>query len=88
MKTGKEIILDYCDNIETGDIDHLQSCIDIREALRNNGDINYLYYHCPGNYGIDDFIGECEIITVDRNHQEQLKQCKKCWDRALNMIEN
>ena len=77
MKTGKEIILNYCDNIQTGDIGHLQACIDIRESLRDNGDINYLYDHCPS---------DCEIKNVI-DFKEQLKQCKKCWNRALNMIE-
>ena len=48
MKTGKEIILNYCDNIKTGDIDHLQACINIRESLRRNENYrSYLYDHCP-----------------------------------------
>ena len=76
MKTGKEIILNYCDNIQTGDIGHLQACIDIRESLRDNGDINYLYDHCPGEFGLDDFTGDCEIKNVI-DFKEQLKQCKK-----------
>jgi len=47
-KTRKEIILNYCDNIKTGDIDHLQACIDIRESLRRNENYrSYLYDHCP-----------------------------------------
>ena len=88
MKTGKEIILDYCDNIKTGDIDYLQACIDIRESLRRDeNDRNYLISHCPGAFGLDDFIGDCEIGNVDIGSKEQLKQCVKCWDRALNVIE-
>ena len=88
MKTGKEIILNYCDNIKTGDIDHLQACINIRESLRRNENYrSYLYDHCPGAFGLDDFIGDCEIENADIGSKEQLKQCKKCWNRALNMIE-
>jgi len=85
MKTGKEIILDYCDNIKTGDIDHLQACIDIRESLRDKSDINYFYDHCPSAFGLDDFTGDCEIENVGIDSKEQLKQCRKCWDRALNI---
>jgi len=87
MKTGKEIILEYCDNIKTGDIDHLQACIDIRESLRDNDHINYLYDYYPGEFGLDDFTGDCEIKNVI-DFKEQLKQCKECWNRALNVIES
>ena len=88
MKTGKEIILEYCDNIKTGDIDHLQACIDIRESLRRDeNDRNYLISHCPGEFGLDDFTGDCEIKNVI-DFKEQLKQCKECWNRALNVIES
>ena len=86
MKTGKEIILDYCDNIKTGDIDHLQSCIDIRESLRRDkNDRNYLISHCPGAFGLDDFIGDCKIKNVGIDSKEQLKQCEECWDKALSI---
>ena len=89
MKTGKEIILNYCDNIKTGDIDHLQACINIRESLRRNENYrSYLYDHCPGAFGLDDFIGDCEIENADIGSKEQLKQCKECWNRALNVIES
>jgi len=84
MKTNKEIILNYCDNIKTGDIYHLQGCIDIRESLRKDDkDRNYLVSHCPGTFGLDNFIGECEKENVSINSKEQLKQCELCWDIAL-----
>ena len=87
MKTGKEIILDYCNNIKTGDIDRLQACIDIRESLRKDDkDRNYLVSHCPGTFGLDNFIGECEIENFELGY-DSIKQCKKCWDKALNVIE-
>jgi len=89
MKTGKEIILDYCDNIKTGDIEHLQGCINIRESLRRyENDRNYLISYCPSAFGLDDFTGDCEIENVGIDFKEQLKQCEKCWDRALNVIES
>jgi len=84
MKTGKEIILEYCNNIKTGDIDHLQACIDIRESLRRNDkDKNYLISHCPNVFGLDDFIGECEKENVGIDSKEVLKQCEKCWNIAI-----
>jgi len=84
MKTGKEIILDYCENIKTGDIDHLQACIDIRESLKRNFiDKTYLLSHCPSTFGLDKFIGECEKESVGIDSKEQIKQCELCWDRAL-----
>jgi len=84
MKTGKEIILEYCDNIKTGDINHLQACIDIKESLRRNDkDRNYLISHCPNAFGLDEYIGECEKENVGIDSKEVLKQCEKCWDRAL-----
>jgi len=84
MKNGKEIILKYCDNIKTGDINHLQACIDIRESLRRNDkNRNYLISHCPSAFGLDEYIGECEKENVGIDSKEVLKQCEKCWDKAL-----
>ena len=83
MKTGKKIILKYCNNIKTGDVDHLQASIDIKNALRKNIiDKTYLISHCPSAFGLDDFIGECEKEYVS-TYSKQIKQCKLCWDRAL-----
>jgi len=79
--TGKEIILNYCNNIKTGDIDYLQSCIDIINALENN-DKTHLISHCPSAFGLEEFIGLCE--TYDENNEEQ---CSKCWDEALSICD-
>jgi hypothetical protein len=83
QKTNKEIILEYCDNIQTGDIDYLQSCIDVRESLRDGG-IRYYLDHCPSAYGLDDYIGLCEESADDNmSNQEKINQCERCWDRVL-----
>jgi len=81
MKTGKEIILDYCENVQTGDIDHLQACIDIKELLRKNEDDRiYLISRCPSSFGLN-YIGLCEINDIGFYEE----QCKECWDKALNI---
>lgn len=74
MKTNKEIILEYCDNVQTGDIDHLQSCIDVRNALRNTELsherlLDRLDGPCPSSMGLNDHIGLCYTTEYNRIQQ-------------------
>ena len=80
MKTGKEIILNYCENVKTDSVEHLEVCNDIKEDLKNNTR-KHLIYHCPSAFGLNNFTGLCEIY--DENTDEQ---CSKCWDEALKVI--
>ena len=80
-QTNKEIILEYCDNVQTGDMDHLQSCIDVRNALRNtnidhNELLNRLDGSCASSVGLDDYEGLC--YETDGDHL-----CKRCWEKVL-----
>lgn len=82
MKTGKDIILEYCKNVSTNDIDYLQGCNDVVLSLEREG-VNYHLDHCPSSVGLDDFRGDCEDHEVSQDEQDD--QCKRCWERALNM---
>ena len=89
IKTNKEIILDYCDNIQTGDIDHLQGCINVRNALRNTELgykelLNRLDGSCPSSVGLDDHVVLCyETINDNLSNDEKYDQCKRCWAKVL-----
>lgn len=81
---SKDIILNYCKAVKTHDINHLQN------ALDNERCITYEEYDkmsgCPSNFGLDSYIGLCEIEVVDSlGKQEQ--QCLKCWKQALGVEE-
>lgn len=83
MKTGRDIILEYCKNVSTNDIDYLQGCNDVVLSLERDG-VNYHFDHCPSSYGIDNFFnGDCAEHEVSQDEQDD--QCKRCWERALNM---
>jgi len=83
MKTGRDIILEYCKNVSTNDIDYLQGCNDVVLSLEREG-VNYHFDHCPSSYGIDNFFdGDCSEHEVDEKEQDD--QCKRCWERALSM---
>lgn len=83
MKTGRDIILEYCKNVSTNDIDYLHGCNDVVLSLEREG-VNYHFDHCPSSYGIDNFFnGDCEEHEVSQDEQDD--QCKRCWERALTM---
>lgn len=86
MSNGKEVILNYCKTVQTHDIDHLQS------AIENTKYIEKGEYHmlngCPSTYGLDDFVGLCEIEDVGQDWERQSKQCLSCWKKALEVDEN
>lgn len=65
IKTGKEIILNYCKNIKTHSIQHLEDCLFIEETIEYYDDINELLVrlsdsdYCPADFGLDNFKHEC-----------------------------
>lgn len=83
MSSGKEVVLSYCQNIQTHDIDHLQNCLD-NERLIKEGNYEQLS-GCPSNYGLDDHVGLCEIEDVGQDYKKQSEQCLKCWKQALDV---
>ena len=88
MKTGKEIILEHCSKIlNTITIDYLQTCEDIKRWIET-GDIESIIQGCPNNYGLENFTGDCEFEDVSNDISKIVEQCKRCWDRALNIIES
>lgn len=80
MKTGKDIILNYCETVKTSIIDHLQDCMDNKRDIEN-GDISLLA-GCPMNFGLDDLEGLCEKEEV-HGWEAQSVQCLTCWKKAL-----
>lgn len=99
MKTGKEIILNYCKNVISDRIDHLEDCEIIKNNLMqevyNENDFNY---HCITSFipeGFKGFVELCETKPIvhsdvhpgchqgDRIVEEKFKQCKLCWKNAL-----
>lgn len=88
MKTGKEIMLEYCKTIKTHSIDHLQDCKDIEIGLTKYDSHrydNYLDGHCPSSFGLDNYEGQCyinELSSPIKYTDEQCEQCKLCWKIA------
>lgn len=82
MKSGKEIILEYCDNVKTHDIDHLQSCLDNANDIRANKYLEYELSGCPSSYGLKEWDGLCFEEEV-KGYKAQCEQCKRCWIQAL-----
>lgn len=82
---SKEIILNYCSELKTNDIDYLQN------ALENKSLIEHKEFHllngCPSNYGLDDHVGLCEIEDVGNEFKKQEAQCLSCWKQALGVTE-
>lgn len=87
MITGKEIILDYCRRmLNEISVEHLLACEDIIRGFNHN-DMTFMIETCPANYGLEDFTGDCEFEKIENDFLKQSEQCKKCWDRALNVTE-
>lgn len=84
MKSGKEIVLNYCKEVLTNDIDHLQSCKDNEIDIKSGKYLkdNYELSGCPSNYGLDEVDGLCFEEEV-KGYQNQKKQCISCWKKAL-----
>jgi hypothetical protein len=89
MKTGREVILNYCNKIlNLVDLDHLHACKEVKHGVEG-GHIDFLIEqrHCPDDYGLENFVGDCEFEEIKSNYKKRLEQCKKCWNRALIVIE-
>jgi hypothetical protein len=80
MKSGKDVVLEYCSTVKTHDIDHLQSCLDNERDIKN-GKYDDLS-SCPSSFGLDDFDGLCFEEEV-KGLREQYEQCRRCWITAL-----
>lgn len=87
MKTGKDIILEYCKTIETHDPDYLRDAIDNGKDIENGRYIQegHEFAGCPTSYGLDEWEGLCENEKVE-GWPAQREQCKKCWTMALNSV--
>ena len=99
MKTGKEIILNYCENVSSDRIDHLKDCEDIKHNLmQNEYNEKDLTDHCITSFIPEDFNGFVELCLTnpivhcdvhpgchqgDRIIEEKFKQCRICWENAL-----
>jgi len=78
--TGKEKVINYCIRIlEKISDEHLTNCREVRYLLKSGDEDNY-FGLCPISYGLDDYIGLCEIENNDGKllaYDEQVKRCKK-----------
>ena len=87
MRSGKEIVLEYCANIETHDVDHLVSCLDNEKDIKSGEYLKdgYELSGCPASYGLDglDELNELCFKEETKNFKEQYEQCRKCWIQAL-----
>ncbi|WP_461206898.1 hypothetical protein [Clostridium sp. DL1XJH146] len=87
IKTGKEIMLNYCQTILSHNIEELQACKDIENGLIKNDFENYLGGYCPNSFGLENYEGKCcfdDIADIPNNMAELKKRCKSCWQIALN----
>ncbi len=82
MRSGEEIVLEYCDTIKTHDIDHLRSCLNNARDIREGKHFKYELSGCPSSYGLDEWDGLCFEEEV-KGFKAQSEQCKKCWIQAL-----
>lgn len=88
IKAGKELIIEYCKNIKTNSIEHLEACKEVEgglaQTLTKDIFIDYLDGHCPCNYISDSYknqiIDECDISQS----QIDISDCLTCWEKALN----
>jgi hypothetical protein len=80
--TGEEIVLEYCDNIESNDPLYIQSCLDNARDIRAKKQFEYELSGCPSSYGLDEWNGLCFDEEV-KGYKAQCEQCKNCWIQAL-----
>lgn len=89
MKTGKEIMLNYCQSVHTHDLDHLESCREVKEGLEKES-YSLLDSHCPSVYGLGAlYLEQCFIEDIPSTwvtNREQDEQCKKCWRLAMDTL--
>lgn len=74
-------ILDYCTRLSKNDTEHIE------QAKENKWLIEQGRYRelngCPSAFGLDDYIGLCEVEEVEQS--EQFNQCEQCWKKALEV---
>ena len=73
MRKGKEVMIEYCENVLSHSVEHLESCLEVERGLKNDSYID-LDSHCPSSYGLDNYEGECEFISEC--------SCERCWNVA------
>ena len=85
MRSGKEIVLEYCETVETHDINHLHSSIENGRDIKSGEYLEdkYELSSCPSAYGLDEWDGLCFEEEVKGN-KAQGEQCRKCWLQALD----
>ena len=99
MRTGKEIILNYCKNVSSDKIDNFQDCEDIKHCLmQDKYNACDLSYHCIISFIPENFKGFVELCLTnpivhcdvhlgchqgDRIVEEKIEQCRVCWKNAL-----
>lgn len=84
MRSGEEIVLEYCDKVETHDIEHLQSSHDNAREIRNGNYLKWELSGCPSSFGLseEEWQGLCYEEEV-KGYKAQCEQCKNCWIKAL-----
>lgn len=96
MKTGKEIILEYCKSVVSYSIEFLEACNNIKDCLSGKEYAkDYIDDYCFSTFIEDDFKGfvkECKINPIkypegqygcDGIYEQRSQQCKLCWENAL-----
>lgn len=82
---SKEIINSYCEKLKKIDIKHIEEAVE-NKRLIEEGKYRELN-GCPQNFGLENYIGLCEIEKVEETLQ-QINQCERCWKKALNVDSN
>lgn len=81
--TGKDIVINYCKNIETHDVEYLERALNNLTILEKNGAIENLE-GCPTNYGLESYEELCfQTDTEYMSNKEKEKMCDECWRKAL-----
>lgn len=79
---NKDKFVNYCEKLEKLDVKHIEEAVE-NKYLVEKGKYRQLN-GCPQNFGVDDYVGLCEIEEV-QGIIEQTNQCERCWKKALNV---
>lgn len=88
--TNREIMIEHCKKYTSGNIDDLQIRDDVLSGLTSDkpNEVLYLICSCPNNWGLSDFVGNCEEPLINMPfHNDSiglLNMCKCCWEKALD----
>lgn len=81
--TGKEVVINFCENVETHDIDYLENVLNNLHVLKKNQPVADLS-GCPSSYGLEYYEGLCfQEDTKNMSLKEKEKMCNDCWRKAL-----